>query len=365
MESYLGPFIITALISCGLTYYVKALAQKFKLADYPSPRKIHTKPTPRLGGVAIVLAFFIVIVGYELASTRLNFAPFKVWFFDKHLLGAVLGAIILLIVGIWDDIRGIKPWKKLFWHFVAASFVVLFGIGIDYLRIPGGGHIDLNSLMIPVTFLGKYHFTYAVFGDTLTILWIVLLINTLNFLDGLDGLASGVSIIAAISIFFLSLSLGQPGAALLAAIFAGSVSGFLPWNFNPARIFLGDSGSMFLGYMLGVLSVIAGGKVATALLILGIPLLDVVWVVLRRIFKGQNPFTADKFHLHHRLLAAGLTQRQAVIILYIIAAVFGIIAVLAGTTEKIQALWWLLALMAALVIALLILEWRKRRINRA
>jgi UDP-GlcNAc:undecaprenyl-phosphate GlcNAc-1-phosphate transferase len=364
MKSYLGPFIIAALICGGLTYYVKALAQRFKLADYPSPRKIHTKPIPRLGGVAIVLAFFIVVVGYELASARLNFTPFKIWFFDKHLLGAVLGALVLLVVGIWDDIRGIKPYKKLFWHFVAASFVVLFGIGIDYLRIPGGGHIDLNTLILPVTLLGRYHFTYSVWGDTLTILWIVLLINTLNFLDGLDGLASGVSVIAAVSIFFLSLSLSQPGVALLAIIFAGTVVGFLPWNFNPAKIFLGDSGSMFLGYMLGVLSVIAGGKVATALLILGIPLLDVLWVVLRRIFHGQNPFVADKLHLHHRFLAAGLSQRQAVIILYIIAAFFGIIAVLGGTQEKIQALWWLFGLMGALVIILLILEWRKRRINR-
>lgn len=363
MRIYIGPFVIAALISGGLTFYVKLLAKKFNLADLPAPRKIHSKPTPRLGGVAIVLAFFIVVIGYALATHRLEFSPFKIDFLDKRLFGVLLGALILLIVGIIDDIRSIKPWKKLFFHFLAAGVVVIFGVGITYLRVPGGLHINLDKLVVPVIVLGQYQFNFVVWGDLLTIFWIVILINTLNFLDGLDGLADGVTVIAAISIFFLSLSLGQPAVALLAVIFAGSVLGFLPWNFNPAKIFMGDSGSMFLGYMLGVLSVISGGKLATAFLILGIPLLDVLWVILRRIFRGKSPFQADKLHLHHRLLTAGLTQRQAVIILYLIASAFGIVAVISGTTEKIQAVYWLLGLMAALVIVLIILEWRKRRVT--
>lgn len=357
---YFAPFILAALVSGGLTYYVKKFAEKLHLSDFPSPRKIHTMPTPRLGGVAIVLTFIVIAIGYNLITHRLDFTPFKIWDFDKRLFGALLGALILLIVGIVDDIRGLKPWQKLTGHILSGVAVVACGIGISYIRLPGGLHIELNQLTVPINL---FHQTYnfVVWGDLLTIFWIVLLINTMNFLDGLDGLAAGVSVIAGISIFFLSLTLGQNSAALLCLIFAGAVAGFLPWNFNPAKIFMGDSGSMFLGYMLGVLSVISGGKLATAFLVLGLPVLDVGWVVIRRIFKGNSPFKADKMHLHHRLLGAGLSQRQAVMVLYFIAAAFGFIAVMSGTQEKIQALFWLLGLMVVIVISLIILQWRKRK----
>ncbi|AKM82114.1 TPA: undecaprenyl/decaprenyl-phosphate alpha-N-acetylglucosaminyl 1-phosphate transferase [Candidatus Berkelbacteria bacterium] len=357
---YVAPFVVAALISGGLTYSVIKVAQKFGWADFPSPRKVHTTPTPRLGGVAIVVAFLCLAIGYNLVSTRLNFGSAHIFMFDKKLFGALLGILILLVIGVVDDIRGMKPWQKLIGHFLAAAMVVAFGVSTNYIRLPGGLHVELTNLVYPITlFTHTYHF--VVFGDLLTVFWIVLMINTMNFLDGLDGLASGVSLIAGIAIFFLSLSLGQPAAALLAIIFSGAVFGFLPWNFNPAKIFMGDSGSMFLGYMLGVLSVISGGKLATAFLVLGIPLLDVVWVVLRRLTHGKSPFVADRMHLHHRLLAIGFSQRQAVVILYFAAAAFGVVAVLSGTEEKIQALFWLLGIMAILIIVLLILQWRRGR----
>lgn len=357
---YLAPFVIAALISGGLTYSVKKLAEKFGWADYPAPRKVHTKPTPRLGGVAIVVAFLCLAIGYNLISTRLNFTPFHIWLFDKRLFGTLLGVLILLVIGVIDDIRGLKPWQKLIGHILAAGMVVLFGISINYLRLPGGLHLELTSLIYPITIF-THTYNFVVFGDLITMLWIVLMINTMNFLDGLDGLASGVSVIAGIAIFFLCLSLGQPAAALLAIIFSGAVFGFLPWNFNPAKIFMGDSGSMFLGFMLAVLSVISGGKLATAFLVLGLPILDVVWVVLRRLVYGKSPFSADKMHLHHRLLSIGLSQRQVVLVLYFVAAGFGTVAVLSSTAAKIQALFWLLGLMAALIIFLIIMQWRKRR----
>jgi len=357
---YLAPFAIAALIAFGLTYYIKTFALKYRLTDLPSPRKVHTKPIPRLVGVAVVLTFILLAVGYNLASTRLDFAPFTIWLFDKRLFGVLLGTLILLVIGIIDDVRGLKPWQKLFGHFLAATMVVIFGVSIAYLRLPTGSHLELGNLVLPWHLFGATY-QFVVWGDLLTILWIVILINTMNSLDGLDGLAGGVSVIAAIAIFFLSLSLGQTAGALLCLIFAGAFAGFLPWNFNPARIFMGDSGSMFAGFMLGVLSVISGGKMATAFLILGLPLLDVIWVVLRRIFHGTSPFLADKRHLHHRLLALGLNQRQTVIVLYGITAIFGIVAVLTGTQGKIEALYFLLTLMAALVISIVVLEWRKRR----
>lgn len=360
IKFYLPPLIIAALLAGGLTYSVKRLAEKLKILDYPSKRKIHAHATPRLGGVAIVLAFFICAIGYSLASNRLEFSSFNILFFDKRLIGVILGALVLLGAGIYDDIRDLKPWQKLAFQVLSAGLVVAFGLGIDYIRLPAGFHLQLDSWIVPISLFG-HGYQFVVWGDLLTMFWIVLLINTINFLDGLDGLAAGISFIAAMAIFFLSFSLGQFAGALLAVIFAGSVLGFIPWNFNPAKIFMGDAGSMFLGYMLAILSIISGGKLATAFLILGLPLMDVIWVVIRRISTGKSPFRADKLHLHHRLLDAGLTQRQTALMLYLVAAFFGAFSVLSGTQEKIQALYWLLILMGSLAIILIVLEWKKRK----
>lgn len=359
LNLYIAPFIIAALITGGLTYSVKKLAEKYKWLDMPSPRKIHAKPIPRLGGVAIVLGFLFLVIGYNLITNRLDFTPFKVWFLDKHLFGVILGALVLLFAGIYDDIKNLKPYQKLIFQVIAAVTVVAFGVSIGFIRLPGGATLSLTDWVVPINIFG-HGFQFVVWGDLLTIFWIVLLTNTMNFLDGMDGLAGGISLIAGLSLFFLSLILLQGPSALLAIIFAGSIFGFMPWNFNPAKIFMGDSGSMFLGYMLGVLSVISGGKIATAFLILGIPLLDVIWVVLRRIFHGVSPFKADRQHFHHRLLSLGLSQKSAVLFLYCIAIAFGIVAVLTQTQEKIIAFYWMVGLVVAFALALVVLEWKKK-----
>lgn len=361
LKAYLPPFVVAALIAGGLTYYVKIFAQKWGLFDWPAPRKVHRQPTPRLGGLALVISFLIVTVGYLLASKRLTFGGAKFWFFDERLTGVFIGLAILTIVGIIDDVRGMAAWKKLIWQIMAAWAVVAFGITITYLRLPGGWHWELAHWVVPFSLAG-WQFNFIVWGDLLTIFWIVLMINTLNFLDGLDGLAGGVALISALVISALSFFLGQYAGALLSLIFAGAVFGFLPWNFQPAKIFMGDSGSMFLGYMLGVLSVISGGKLATAFLVLGIPVLDVGWVALRRIFAGQSPFLSDKLHLHHRLLTFGLSQRQAVIFLYLVSAIFGILAVFAATTDKkFQLISYLIVFMIMLAAALIFWQWRRQR----
>jgi UDP-GlcNAc:undecaprenyl-phosphate GlcNAc-1-phosphate transferase len=360
IQLYIAPILITAIMTCGLTYSVKTIAEYMGIFDKIDGRKIHTKAIPRLGGIAIVLAFLIAVTGYAVAANRLDFGSGKILIFDQKLLGVILGALVLLGAGIVDDVKGLKPLVKLWWHTVAAVIVVAFGLSISYIRLPAGLHLELTNIAWHYTIFG-HAFSFVLWADLLTVFWIVLMINTLNFLDGLDGLASGISVIAAVSIFFLSLSLGQPAAALLSLIFAGSVLGFIPWNFNPAKIFMGDSGSMFLGYLLAVLAVISGGKVATAFLVLGLPVLDVVWVALRRILAGHSPFKADKFHLHHRLLDVGLSQRQAVLMLYLISAIFGGVAIFSQTAGKFQAIIWLLILMGALAILLIILEWKKRK----
>lgn len=359
IRAYLPPLIISALIVFGLTYYIKLLAVHFKIFDWPAPRKIHSKPIPRLGGVAIIIAFLILIVGYSFASHRLNFSGFQILVFDKRLVGLIIGLLVLGISGIIDDVRGMRPLSKLFWQIVAAVVMIAFGLSISYLRLPFGEHLNLNTIQIPISVFG-HGFNIFLWGDLLTIFWIVLLINTFNFLDGLDGLCSGIATITCGVIFFLSIALGQDANALLAVLIAGVALGFLPWNFNPARIFLGDAGSQSIGFLIAVLSIISGGKLATAFLVLGIPVLDVGWVVLRRLSSGVSPFSADKKHLHHRLLTAGLSQKQAVIALYLIAIVFGSVAVVAQTQAKINAILVLSGLMAALAFVLVGLEWRKR-----
>lgn len=363
LRAYLPPLIISALICGGLTFYVKVLAEKLKLFDSPGPRKIHPKPVVRLGGVALVVSFLIVVTGYILASHRLAFGELKIEFIDARLFGVILGLLIILVLGVIDDIRGIAAWKKLFWQIVAAVVVVSFGLEISFLRLPFGNHIDLTNVVWSFCLSGSC-FHLEILSDILAIFWIVLLINTFNFLDGLDGLATGIAAITALAIFFLSINLGQDANALLAVIIAGISIGFLPWNYNPARIFLGDSGSMALGYLIAVLAMISGGKLATSFLVLGIPLLDVGWVILRRIFKGISPFVADNRHFHHRLLTAGLSQRQAVLLLYFISIIFGSVAVLSKTQEKINALIVLIVLMLTLASFLVILELKKRRAKK-
>lgn len=359
LRAYVPPIIISAIIAGGLTYYVKVIAERLKLFDYPSPRKIHSKPIPRLGGVSIGLSFFLILIGYTLASNRLNFSGSEWIFIDQRLIGVILGLLILLVVGIWDDLKGVKAYKKLFWQVLASVAVVAFGLTINYLRLPFGEHINLDTVTWAGSLFG-FNFTVSLWGDLITVFWLVLLINTFNFLDGLDGLASGIGGITALVILILSLILLQDANALLAALILGVTLGFLPWNFNPARIFLGDSGSMSLGFLIGILSIISGGKLATAFLVLGIPVLDVGWVVLRRIISRQSPFSADKKHFHHRLLTAGLSQKQAVVALYLISLVFGLVAVMASTQEKITATFVLIGLMALLAIILVVLEWRKK-----
>ncbi|GFP33632.1 UDP-GlcNAc:undecaprenyl-phosphate/decaprenyl-phosphate GlcNAc-1-phosphate transferase, partial [Candidatus Hakubella thermalkaliphila] len=207
-----------------------------------------------------------------------------------------------------DDLRGLTALQKLFWQIVAAVIVVASGIGIDFITNPLGGVIQLDTLRILLVTVNGNPYGISVWGDLLTIFWIVAMINTLNFLDGLDGLAPGVTGIGALVVFGISLASGGPelATALLAIILAGAALGFLPYNFYPARIFLGDSGSMFLGFMIGVVSIIGSAKIATALLVLGFPILDLGWVVIRRLIQRKSPFVADRGHLHHRLLDAGL-----------------------------------------------------------
>lgn len=336
MNIYIFSFLLTFLITFALTPVIKKIAIRLNVIDMPNKRKVHTTPIPRLGGFAIFISFFLA--AYFLVDINMSF------------IGVFVASSFLLLIGFLDDKYSLSPPIKIVGHFISALILVISGIGVEAINNPFGGIIDLSVYQIPISFLGNIY-SFTVLSDMLTIIWVVLLINAINFLDGLDGLATGVSGIGALMLFFLSISalLNQPTTALLSILLAGAVFGFLPYNFHKAKIFLGDSGSMFLGFMLATLAIISGAKLATAALALGFPILDAGWAFIRRILKGKSPFKADKEHLHHIFLQAGLTQKQAVLFFYSLSVVFGLVAVLGRTREKIIGLLIILLIMIALV----------------
>jgi UDP-GlcNAc:undecaprenyl-phosphate GlcNAc-1-phosphate transferase len=238
--------------------------------------------------------------------------------------------------------------------------VIVSGTRIEYLNNPLGGFINFDTLRYNFTLFGA-GLSITPLADFITLIWIVGIINVINFLDGLDGLAAGVSFFSAVSIFFVSLLLTvyQPATALLSAILAGSLLGFLPFNFNPAKIFMGDSGSHFLGFALAILAIISGAKMATAFLVLGFPILDGLLVVCKRVIRGGSPFQADKSHLHHRLLDIGLSTRAAVIFIWLLTIAFGLVDILSTTYGKMLSAILLIVVMIFLSLLMTYFEGRK------
>jgi UDP-GlcNAc:undecaprenyl-phosphate GlcNAc-1-phosphate transferase len=336
------------MISGGLVPLVRRLAFRVGAVDRPGdPRRIHNRPIARLGGLAIFAAFILtVLVQFNLS---------------RELIGLLAGISILFTVGLIDDVKGLSPRTKLIWQVVAAGAALAGGIGIYQLSNPFGGVITLDWGRFGVT-LGPLDFHITPIANLISLVWMVGMINVINFLDGLDGLATGISAICSLVIFLLSLSptVNQPEVALLAIILTGACLGFLPANFYPARIFLGDSGAYILGLTLALLAIYSGGKLATALLVLGFTIIDGIWTVIRRVYNRVSPFKADRLHLHHLLLDIGLSQRQAVLGLYVFASAFGLIAILSGTQAKFISLIVLLLITVSVLIALNRLSGRRR-----
>lgn len=345
--TYFYAFIIATTISALLTPLVRRFALAKGIVDWPSEeRKIHGQPVAYLGGVAIYVAF--------VATTLLYLQP------SRQLVGLLAGITLLLAVGVVDDWRGLSPWVKLVWQIVAAGITLAGGIGITTITNPLGGAIALDAGRFAVE-LGGWQFHITPLANLLSILWMVGLINAINFLDGLDGLASGVSVISAATLFLLAISVQQPEVALLSIILAGSALGFLPYNSYPAKIFMGDGGAYFLGLTLALLAIYSGGKLATAFLVLGFAILDSVWAVLRRLYGRSSPFKADRRHLHHLLLDAGLSQRLAVLVLYLLSIIFGLVALASDSFAKLVTLIILIAAMMVITAILVYLSWRRSR----
>ncbi|MBT5808326.1 undecaprenyl/decaprenyl-phosphate alpha-N-acetylglucosaminyl 1-phosphate transferase [Candidatus Uhrbacteria bacterium] len=333
---------MTQLISWGLlafglsfvmTVFVKQLALKKGAVDVPTKaRKIHKKPIARLGGLAIFVAFSAVM--FIILASNGTLVSGSITYF--HYAGVFIGGLILMFGGYVDDRYELPAHISIVSPFLAAITVIIFGIEIEKLSNPFGGVIYLTEIQ----------------SDILVFVWLMVVMYTTKFLDGLDGLATSVTSIGSLMIMLLSLTVAyyQPDVALMSAVAIGSMLGFLFWNFHPASIFLGEGGSTYVGFLLGVLAVISGGKLATALLVLGIPLLDAVWVVVRRYRAGgiKNIFAGDRKHLHHRLYDRGFGQRSVVLFYMIIATSFGITTLVFQSREKLVALV-ILALLMLLV----------------
>lgn len=346
---YLLGFGLAFAISAGLTPFVRRYALAHGIVDKPSEeRKIHRHEIAYLGGVAIFAGFLITVM---------LLVPIS-----RQLIGLLLGCLILVTVGVIDDIYDLSPGVKFGGQVLAALVALAGGIGITQVTNPFGGVIDLNWGRMNFELWGA-HFHVTPLANLLSVLWMVGLANTVNFLDGLDGLACGISGIAALVMFGLAVAphVGQPAVALLAIILAGAAFGFLPYNFFPARIFMGDSGAYFLGLTLAMLSIYSGAKLATAALVLGFPIVDALWAATRRLARRTSPFRADRQHFHHLLLDAGMTQRQAVLTLYAVAIFFGMVALNVGSFAKLIAFIVLMFLMAVSIGALIFMNWKRAR----
>lgn len=327
---------VSFLLSLGLTSWLVKLSQRTGAFISPiRPRDSHNQPTPRIGGLAIVLAFLITVIGYVLIAPEvLRFSGDLIWGIDRNLFGVIIAIILLTIINVLDDQRSVSPALRLIVQIIAASLVVYFGVRMMSLSNPLGGELLLGGL-----------------GGVLVVVWLVGLANVMNWLDGVDGLTSGVGLITLAVLLFLSVrsDVSQPANALLAALAFGAIAGFLPFNLSPARAFLGDTGSVFIGFIIGVIAVISGGKIATAFLVLAIPFLDALIVLGSRIWHRQSPFVGDRRHLHHRLLERGWTARQIIALFYAISLTFGLIALNTQTVGKLQAALAAFLLMAFLV----------------
>jgi len=330
---FILAFVLAVILSLILTPLARLLAVRLQIVDQPDfIRKIHSKPIPLLGGAVVFVVFFAVIFLFyhQLLIGHLNL---------RHWLGFFSGGLILIIGGTLDDKYNFSPKQQIIFPLLAIAAILLGGVEIVKLSNPLGGYFSLVSL--------------AWLSPIFISLWLLGMMYTTKLLDGVDGLVGGVTAIGALIIFLFTLTTKyyQPDIAFASLVLAGAIIGFLVYNFNPASIFLGEGGSLFLGFALGVLAIISGGKIAIALLIMGIPILDVAWTILRRLFSGQNPFkSADKKHLHHRLLALGLSQKQTVFVFYGLSAFFGAAGLFLQSQGKLLALGLVVLVMLVLVI---------------
>lgn len=336
MPPDLSPSAIVALLGVFAAAFIAAvvtvpaagrLGKRLGIVDRPRRGEVQAFELPRTGGYAMICALLAGILVSLWLVPRQPDEYIRLW-------GLGIGTLMLLPLAVVDDYHRLAPFPQLVWQILVALVTVSFGITFDSVAGPFGGILPLPPLLV----------------IPLTVLWIVGMINTINLTDTMDGLAGGVVAIAALVLAAVSLQNGQVSIAALPLALAGAALGFLLFNFHPSRIIMGSSGSLILGYSLGVISIIGGAKIAAAMMVLGLPILDVAFVIVSRVARGRSPFAGgDSAHLSHRLLALGLSQRQVALVLYGLCLLFGILALVLVRVEKLYGF----ALLAVVALSLM------------
>lgn len=339
--AYPVGFGIAAAVSLLLTPWVRRLAVRQGVVDHPGEaRRVHTRVTPRWGGLAIAAGFFLSLSALAL----LDSGALKAFSADINRVRViVIGGGAMLLLGACDDARGANAWQKLIVQIPAALLLVLSGFGFRIIELPWGGVVEIG-----------------LWGDVLAVLWVVGVTNAINLIDGLDGLAAGVCLIALGAIFVLAVANASLVMAVVCVCLAGALLGFLVYNVHPASIFMGDAGSLFVGYVVAASSVMANFKSQTTvalglpIMLLGLPLADTIFAIFRRTLRSRSPFTADKEHIHHRLLSRGLSHRAAVWVMWGVAALCAVATIL---IESLGSRWVFWGALVYVLLALLGGRW--------
>lgn len=323
--------VVGLIVSFLTTPIVKSFAYKLGAIDVPKDnRRMHKVPIPRMGGLAIFLGFIISI---------LLFCPL-----DDPMKGILLGSVIIVVMGIIDDITPLRAGLKFIVQILAALIPIYYGVQITCISNPN-------------LFSDNPYWSFGWLSIPITVIWIVGLTNAVNLIDGLDGLAIGVSTIGALTMLVIAILVSEAQVAIAMAALVGACIGFMPYNINPAKIFMGDTGSTFLGFILACISIQGLFKFYAVIsfvvpfLILGLPIFDTLFAIIRRLSHGQNPMAPDRSHVHHRLIDMGLNQKQAVAVLYVISAILGLSAVVLATSGEIKALLCLISLIVVCLVA--------------
>ena len=328
VQQYVVPilvvFVLAGLVALALTPLVRRVVVSRGIVDRPSSRRVNTRPIPRGGGVAIAAAYLMVAAPFIVLNEQLHWVPTALKLQPSDFIALFAGGAAAAVIGAVDDLFDLRARTQLAGQILLALAAVALGIGFVIVNNPFGE--DIIRFSQP-------------FSIGLTVFWIVGMINSINWIDGLDGLSSGVALIAAVVLGVISLTtaVSQPLIAVLCFALAGALLGFLRWNFFPARIFSGTSGVQFVGYTLAVLSILGATKVAVAMLVLGVPIIDTFWIIVGRVSQGRSPFTPDRSHIHHRLLDLGLSHRGTVLVIYAICIALGILALLVSEVTQLSA----------------------------
>ena len=321
-------FVAAAAVSFLVTPIVRRIAIRYGAIDHPEERRVNVRPVPRGGGVAVAVAFIVVTIALLALNSAVEFVVVPTSVRLNEVVGLLLGGALATAFGVFDDALDLRARWQFAGQLGLALFAIALGYTVDFITNPlGPGGNILGGRLLEL--IGPVAIAFSV-------LWIAGMINSINFIDGLDGLSSGIGLIAAVTLGMISLTpeYSQPFVSVLCFILAGSLLGFLRWNFHPAAVFAGTSGVMFLGYTLALLSILGTAKVAVAMLVLGVPIIDAFWNIVRRLAQRRSPFSPDRGHIHHRLLDVGLSHRQTVLLIYGICVALAVMALfLTGATQ--------------------------------